>query len=547
MDRNLSDNLVENSNPENEAAVLFDNETEKALLCLCMRSKEALNEVVGKTIIADDFADTRHYHIYKAIMDLYLNGGNIDRFTVYEKAESMGKLQAAGGTEYIFSVANYVAVLSNLDSYIDIVKEKSNLRRVVNTLNDLQKKANTKGVSANDIVAIGVNRLSELRTGEKEEGFEPLGAILKKNINKIAKLAGGGEDDAFKSYFRKLDAMTGGFRGGTLNILAARPGMGKTALVINIATNIATNAHRPVCIFSLEMSKEEIGNRILASRSQYSAKQLQRAGKGFKPEDVKSIVDAFKGLSDLPIYIDDNSMVDPAAMLSKCKELKMKGQLGLVIVDYLQLMNLPDAGANSSRQNEIAAISRSLKILAKELDVPVIALSQLSRGSEKREDHTPMLSDLRDSGAIEQDADCVLFISRSAYYKKGEAAPEIEDADIIVAKNRHGETGPVRVKWWGAKTLFFEEDRKYDPQDPATTGMQSSSSYTRTQTTGSAASDYSFEETPSTPAPDVPSDIPEDIPFDADNLGEPIPPPENSENDAFFGGVTNSDFPDGFM
>ena len=201
--------------------------------------------------------------------------------------------------------------------------------------------------------------------------------------------------------------------------------------------------------------------------------------------------------------------------------------LGVIILDYLQLMTYPERGGNVSRQQEISDISRSLKLLAKDMEVPVIALSQLSRGSEKRDDHTPMLSDLRDSGAIEQDADSVLFIDRADYYKK-EEIPEIQDAKLIIAKNRHGETGKVSLKWWGAKTMFFEENKRYDPVDPTTTGVQSSS-YTRTTSQASAASDYTFEEDDVPPPPPPP---------DGDEFG-------NAENEAFFAD-SNDSLPEGF-
>ncbi len=533
MDRNLTDNLVDSQVMEAQN-VTVDNETEKAVLCLCMRSKDALNQVVGKSFSADDFADKRNALMFGAITTLYLDNKEIDRYTVFEKLEELGNIESAGGSEYVFSVANVVAVQSNLSNYLDILREKSDKRKLITTLNELQMKANKGGTGVNDLISLGVNQLSLLRDNNQDGGFESIGAIVKSNINHIVEVAGGADDDVYKTGFRKLDAMTGGFRPGTLNILAARPGMGKTALVINIATNVASLYNRPVNVFSLEMSKSEIGNRILAAQTDFSAKQLQRAN--IKPEDTKRLALALKNLFHWPIYVDDTSAVNPVSMMSKCKELKRKGQLGLVIVDYLQLMSMPDLGKNSSRQNEISAISRSLKILAKDLGVPVIALSQLSRDSEKRDDHTPMLSDLRDSGAIEQDADSVLFINRNSYYKKGEAQPEIQDAEIIVAKNRHGETGPVYVKWWGAKTLFFEPDRKSDPKEPE-------SSFTRTQSTGSAASDYSFEDAP--PPEPPPVDNMGEPPFDVDSNYEPVPPPENDENAAFFEGAGN-DFPEGF-
>ena len=270
------------------------------------------------------------------------------------------------------------------------------------------------------------------------------------------------------------------------------------------------------------MSKSEIGNRILASRAKVTAKELQKAT--LTPEKEQELAKVFGELAGLPIYIDDNSDVSPVTMLSRCKDLKAKGMLGLVIVDYLQLMTIPGR-AGSSRQQEISDISRSLKILAKDLGVPVIALSQLSRGSEKRDDHTPMLSDLRDSGAIEQDADSVIFIDRADYYKKDEV-PEIQDAKLIIAKNRHGETGKVHVKWWGAKTLFMDIPRDSDPVDPTTTGTQSS--YTRTTTPQASASDYNLED-----------EEPPFAPISEDDI------PVNDENEEFFAD-SNDSFPDGF-
>ncbi|MBR5740876.1 MAG: replicative DNA helicase [Clostridiales bacterium] len=521
-ERELKDNLATGP-AERPSVPLHDVETEKALLSLCIRNKEALDSAVGKRIVKENFSDKRNALIFEAITKLYMNNGSIDRFNVCEQLEKMGAINSAGGTEYVFAVANTASVASNADSYIESIREKSSMRQVVNTLKDLEKKASSGTNDVNDIIDLAVSRLTPIRENNDGVGFEGLNAILKRNINEIHAISSGKEKvNSVKTGFRGLDAMLGGFRPGTLNIIAARPGMGKTALVINIATNVAVHRNYNVNIFSLEMSKSEIGNRILASRASTTAKELQRAK--ISPEKEQELAKVFGELSGLPIYIDDNSDVSPVTMLSKCKDLKAKGMLGLVIVDYLQLMTMPGR-ANSSRQQEISDISRSLKVLAKDMGVPVIALSQLSRGSEKRDDHTPMLSDLRDSGAIEQDADSVIFIDRADYYKKDEV-PEIQDAKLIVAKNRHGETGKVHVKWWGAKTLFFEENRKYDPVDPTTTGQQSS--YTRTTSSEASASDYNFEdeEPPFAPVSD------EDVPV-------------NEENEDFFAD-SNDSFPDGF-
>ena len=530
MDRELTDNLIESVQERTVPA--FDLETEKALLSICIRDKEALDGSVMARVVAGDFSDNRNALIFEAISHLFLNGGKIDRYNICDDLEQNGNLAKAGGTEYVFSVANTTAVKSNLDSYVNIVKAKSKTRVLIEMLEQVNKDAKKGSADVNLLVDSAISKLTSLREAPEGVGFEALHAILKQTINEIHSIiaSGGKKANAVGTGFRQLDAKLGGLRPGTLNIIAARPGMGKTALVVNIATNMASMYHYNVNIFSLEMSKAEVGNRIMASRSDITAKQLQRAK--ISSQDEIKLAKAYRELAELPIYIDDNSTVNPVTMLSECKKLKARGMLGVIIVDYLQLMSMPNMNKNASRQNEISDISRSLKVLAREMEVPVIALSQLSRGSERREDHTPMLSDLRDSGAIEQDADAVLFIDRADYYKKGEEQPKIQDANIIVAKNRHGETGVCNVKWWGEKTLFFETDQPYDPVDPSTNGSQGST-YTRTQEAGASASDYHFES--------------EDVPFAPDDVPPPPPPEDgnNPDNAAFFAD-SNEGFPEGF-
>lgn len=542
MERALTDNLV-----DTPQVPISDFETEKALIALCLKNKEALDTVNNKGVTKTAFADNRNMLIFEAISRLYLQSGVIDRFNICDELEKKGTLSKAGGTEYVFQVADTPSISSNVDSYIKIIKEKESLRQLVNVLKDMDKKARSGQASTNSVIDFGIDRLTGMREDPEGVGFEMLNSILRRNLKDLHKsLTEPDKNNIIRSGFRRLDKMLGGYRPGTLNILAARPGMGKTALVINIATNVASMSDKPVNIFSLEMSKEEIGNRILASRSSVSASDLSRANVSRDKEEELSR--AFKELSNLRIFIDDNSAVTPALMMSRCKELQAQNKLGLVIVDYLQLMSSSDSRKGASRQEEITAISRSLKILAKDLHVPVIALSQLSRGAGQREDHTPQLTDLRDSGAIEQDADSVLFIDRDDYYKqKDENLPAIQDAKLIVAKNRHGETGTVKVKWYGAKTLFFEENANYDPVDPTSTGA--ASAYTRTTTPGASASDYHFEEPPVTaPAePVAPVDYdpgvppPEEPPFDTSD--EVI---NNPDNDDFFDNSV-TDFPEGFV
>lgn len=553
--RGLQDNLVSGAKAN---SLPSDVESEKAILSLCLKNTTVLNDIIGKRISKDDFFDIRNKLIYEAITDLYLSSENIDKFTVCDKLNTTGNLSRAGGNTYVMSLTDVFSQASNISNYISIVREKSILRQLSNSFNELNSMALSNAEASNDIVDLAVGRLTAMREAPDGIGFESLSIILQNNLNQIHAITSGKlEVDSIRTGFTGLDYMLGGLKPGALYVLAARPGMGKTSLAINMATNIAEFYHQNVDIFTLEMSKSEIGNKILASKSRTSSRDLQRA-KISKEQELK-LANVYNQLSGLPIYIDDNSNVNPVTMSSNCKKLKAEGRLGLVIVDYLQLMTMPGKGNNYSRQQEISDISRSLKLLAKDLQVPILALSQLSRGTEKREDKTPMLSDLRDSGAIEQDADVVLFIDRKDYYDKNSAenssqlsGDECYDARIIVAKNRHGETGTVTVKWIPSRTLFVDEERTSDPVEV----RPKESAYTRKTTAGAAASDYKFDQEP------------EDLPFSVED--EPPMPPEpyepnvpdmpeapiapdfedaapSQENDDFFGEDTNMDFPEGMI
>lgn len=532
-DRDQMDNLTGDNNSATNVL-----EAEKAVLSLCMRHREALEASVMKRIVAEDFSDPRHVTIFKAISELYLEGNQANRITVCDKLQSTGKTKQAGGDEYVFDIANIHVVLSAGDSYIDVVIKNSLNRKLLSTLDELHDKAvNHKG-TVKDIVDTGISKLNLLKVDEDNQGFESIGSIARRNLVELREAMKGGETKTVKTGFSYLDNITGGFKPGTMNIIAARPGMGKTALMLNIATNVATMYSKTVAIFSLEMSKSEIVNRILAAQSRTDFKKIERAE--VSPEDLAELESTLKRITLLPIYIDEKTGTNPIDIRAKCKDLENTAPngVGLVIIDYLQLMTYPDK-ASGSRQNEIAAISRDIKVLAKELSVPVIALSQLNRGTENREDgdHTPGLADIRDSGAIEQDADCVIFIHRPEYYnKKKEGStgdkPKIEDAQLIVAKNRHGETSTAYVKWYGAKTTFFEQPRRDDPKDPM------ENAYNRTTTSDRASGDYKFDEAEEPPFPSE-DDAPADMGYEEEA-------PDFSENEDFFSSDTHDDLPEGF-
>lgn len=543
-ERDLTDNLAGGVQPEAYSVT----DAEMSVLALCMRNKEALESSVMKKLVSGDFLDKRHSIIFDAISALYIEGSPVNRISVCEKlattfsndkrGKDSGKnnLDLAGGNKYVYDVANVQCVMSALDSYVDVVLKNCQSRKLISTLERLHKDAVDRAGSVNDLVDRGVSQLTLLKTNDDSTGFEELGVILKRNIEELRETAfGNKENKAIKTGFAYLDQITGGFKPGTVNIIAARPGMGKTALVLNIATNVAGIFNKRVAIFSLEMSKSEIGNRILAAKSEVSFNAITRAN--ITREQVDSLSRTISDISNLPINIDEKTDTNPMDIMTKCEELKRDyGKIDLVIIDYLQLLTYPGKDSGS-RQNEIAAISRELKVLAKKLEVPVIALSQLNRNTESKdnEDHIPGLADIRDSGAIEQDADCVIFIHRSTYFNKKKDAsekPKIEDAQLIVAKNRHGQTDTAYVKWYGEKTMFFDPPRKDDPKDP-----MGESSYTRTKPSDASSADYKFDD----PA-DIPPEPEEDVPMpDYEESGYA----ENSDNEDFFNDA-NSDLPEGF-
>ena len=517
-------------------------EVEMAVLALCMRKNSAVLQVVENKISDDDFSDPRNRTIFNVIIDMFLDNAQIDRITVYSELEQRGLAEKAGGQRYVYRVGDKMAVQSALMSYIDAIRERSERTRLLKAVEEVRKKALSGNLKASEAVDYAINEMSHLKSSGESKGFEGMPEILKLTMTEItSELKDENVGGKVKLGFPKLDSMLGGLRPGSLNILAARPSMGKSALAINMAANVA-RYQNPVAIFSLEMSKQEIASRLMSSFMSKPVSEIIYSHK-MSDSDRKQIDNALAKLSEFPIFIDDNSDTNPVTMKSKLTQLfaDPKKAPRLVVIDYLQLMTMPGAGGRS-RNEEVTAISRSLKLLAKEFNIPFIALSQLSRGAAQRDDHTPQLSDLRDSGAIEQDADTVMFIDRPDYYKKKdeEGSSEEENAPqnvnfkdnndakpayIYLSKNRHGKTGRDSVWWVPRKTMFIEHSEK-DPEDDG------GSAYTRTVDGDTASQNYNFDSVTTDEAP-----IPE--PPMPDN--EDIPP----EGDDFFA-QTNDDFPSGF-
>lgn len=426
-----------------------DTIAEQAILGSMMVDKDAVIAAV-EILTPDDFYREDNKEIYSAMIDLYGLGKQIDTITLAEQLKLRGTLEKVGNITYISTLIDNVPTTSNIESYVNIVEQKAVLRRLIKVANNILKMGYNQSEDVDTIIEQTEKQVFDLIQNRNSKSYSSIKEVLITAFDMIEKMyQNKNKVSGIESGFVDLDQKISGLNPGSLIIIAARPAMGKSAFVLNIANFVAQHQKTPVMVFSLEMSKEEIANRILAAEAEVDSMKIKN-GNGLESDDWLKLGQASGRLSDLPIYIDDTPGLTAVELKAKCRKAKLEKNIGLVVVDYLQLMESKNKSA--SRQQEISDISRSLKILAKELNVPVIALSQLSRATEARTDHKPMLSDLRESGAIEQDADIVMFIHREDYYN-----PETEKkniAEIIIAKNRSGSTGSVELAWLGQYTKF---------------------------------------------------------------------------------------------
>lgn len=438
-------------------------QAEQSVLGCALSGERPLAEITA-LLKTEDFYRPQHRLIYDAICALYMDSKPVDIITVTDLLESRGQLTQAGGLAYVSSLPDAAPLVANAAHYADLVRQKAILRRLISTMQEIIGLCYNDPDDADILLDVAARRIYEIRENRDISGFESIKDIMSRTVNELAAIARGEprQKVVLTGYYH-LDKILGGLRPGGLTIVAARPSMGKSAFALNIAQKAATLYRVPVAVFSLEMSREEISNRLLSSQSLVNAHLLSTGE--LQPEDWEKIARALPLLYAAPIYIDDRSGTSVMEMMSKCRQLKLENKLGLVIVDYLQLMS-SHLSRVESRQQEISEISRTLKIMARELSVPVIALSQLSRACEMRSDKRPLLSDLRDSGAIEQDADVVIFLYREQYYASDPILTETEDAEVIVAKNRQGATGSLHLGWWPKYTLFFEKDDGRFPEEP---------------------------------------------------------------------------------
>ncbi len=434
-----------------------DIEAEQAIIGSMLTDKDAVISAI-ELLKPDDFYREDNKIIYEAILNLYNRSEPIDIITVRAELESMGKLDNVGGLEYLAELPEKVPTTANAMKYIKIVEEKSVLRKLIKTANEIIELGYNPTEDVDDIMEGAEKKIFNIMQDKDQKGYSPLKDVLVESFTKLEELYNRKQHiTGVPSGFTDLDYRTAGFHGSELILIAARPAMGKTAFALNIATNAALRANVPVAVFSLEMSKEQLVNRILCSESMVDSNKI-RTGK-LEEDDWTKLAGTIGPLSEAEMYIDDTPGINIMEIRAKCRKLKIEKNIGLVVIDYLQLIQ-GTGKRNGSREQEISEISRSLKILAKELNVPVIALSQLSRAAEQRPDHRPMLSDLRESGAIEQDADIVMFLYRDDYYNQDSEKKGI--AEVIIAKHRGGSTGTVELLWLGNYTKFVNIAKGFD-------------------------------------------------------------------------------------
>lgn len=427
-------------------------EAEQSVLGAMILDKTSINTAV-EIIRPEDFYKQSNGEIYSAIINLFNKNEPVDIITLQEELKRRNSLDAIGGVTYLANLSGGVATTANTEYYCKIVDEKSTLRKLIGSSNEIIAKAYEDTEEVNAIIEVAEKNIFDITQGSQREGFAPINEVLLDSFAKIEEMAANkGGLTGLTTGFIDIDMKLSGLQKSDLVLLAARPSMGKTALGINIATNSALKAGAKVGIFSLEMSKEQLVQRMIAGTAHVD---LQKIISGRLDEDEwLNIINSMGPLSAADVYIDDTAGISLMEMKAKCRRLKIEKGLDLIVIDYLQLMQME--GRQESRQQEISSISRGLKALAKEMECPVVALSQLSRAPELRADHRPILSDLRESGAIEQDADVVLFLYRDDYYNEDSEQKNI--GELIIAKHRNGPTGTLELVFKKEFTKFLNKE-----------------------------------------------------------------------------------------
>jgi len=425
-------------------------DAEQSVLGGILLENEAINKV-AEHITEEDFYRESHRKIFLSMLELFEKNEPIDLITLTDVLKKKNHLEDVGGAAYLSSLVDNIATASNIAYYAKIVREKAILRRLVSAATEIVTKGYEDSEDVEDLLDQAERSIFEITEKQIRPSFFDLKTILKESFKTIERLY---EKKEFvtgvPTGFAEIDRLTAGLQPADLIVVAGRPSMGKTAFCLNIAQYAAIEANIPVAVFSLEMSKEQIALRMLCSEGRVDAQKLRR---GFlEKEDWQKLIRAIDALSQAPIFIDDTPALTALEMKAKARRLKAEHKLGLIIVDYLQLMR--GKGGSDNREQEISDISRSLKALAKELNLPIVALSQLNRRVEDRPNKRPQLADLRESGAIEQDADVIAFIYRDEMYNRSEDNPNKGTAEILVGKQRNGPTGDIKLTFVDKYTRF---------------------------------------------------------------------------------------------
>ena len=443
-------------------------EAEQSVLGAMLIDSDVVYDVVAN-LKKEDFYAGAHEIIFDAMLGLYKKNMPVDFVTLTDALEKSGELNEVGGIDYITALTNVIPSAVNYKNYVEIVKRDSLFRKLINCGRSITEEA-YKGVEKDEVLKFAEKQIFDISKEQDSSNLEHIDGALKSVIDKFDAIA---KDPSclrgLSTGFTDLDKITNGLQNSDLILIAARPGAGKTSLAMNIATNVAVSGKKNVAIFSLEMPRTQIAQRSICSIAGVS---MEKALKGnLSVDEWKAVLSASKKLSEANIFIDDSSMTTPLDILSKCRRLKRERGLDLIMIDYLQLMS--PMGSNKkveNRQLEISEMTRMLKIAARELDIPIILLSQLSRAVDSRKDHRPILSDLRESGAIEQDADIVMFIYRPDLYNDVPSEDEPGICEVIIAKHRNGPLSTIKVRWIGETTSFANLSFKPKRQhfDPAT-------------------------------------------------------------------------------
>ncbi len=428
-----------------------DINAEQSVIGSLLMDSDLIGDVLDVISLDEEFYHEAHREIFRTIKRLFSDGQTVDMITVSDELGKNQLLEAVGGFEYLMELSDVGTLISNISNHAKIVHEKYMLRRLIRSSTEIVE----KGYDSHDVEMLieeAESSIFEISQNRDKKGFQSISDVLQVAYEKIVQLH---EDPnaltGIPTGFDALDEMTNGFQRSDMILIAARPSMGKTAFALNLCQHAAVKEKKSVAIFSLEMAAEQLVQRLLSAQSLVSIGDI-RTGQ-IEDDDWFKLARSSAQLGEAKIFIDDTPGITVAEIRSKCRRLKMNHGLDMIMIDYLQLMS--GGGKSENRQQEISTISRSLKSIAREMNCPVIALSQLSRASELRADHRPILSDLRESGAIEQDADLVMFLYRDEYYNPDTVDEKLKGiGEVIIAKQRNGETGKVYLAWLGKYTKF---------------------------------------------------------------------------------------------